>query len=650
MRGLRRNPFLAGTAVALALSFASTAYATSNATEDSAAAIEAGFPIPEPANVPPLGPADVGGPVTGTADPAADPEPEPSRAVAAPEDTPAMVDGVPVPVPADVPPLSVQDLGPPALAAADQAVADRLREIAGDKLARLVGRKAERAAVQSFYEARNFAPIWIENGAVSPKAKAAIARLKAADADGLDSTDYATPDPSLLANDPDSLAEADIKLTAAVLDYARDAQAGRTVPSRLSNNMEYASNAPEPASVLATVTAATDVTKALDAYNPPHEGYKALKRKLAEARARLGNANTPRIATGPLVKVGSKDERVPLLRKRLGLAGDADDLVYDRELSNAVKAFQAENGLKKTGNLNTATINALNGPSQDKKIDAIVANMERWRWLPRDLGRVHVMVNIPDYTLKVVRDGKTVFRTRIVVGKAATPTPIFSDKIENIVVNPTWYVPPSIIYNEYLPALEQDPEVLSRMGLRLARNRDGSIQITQPPGERNALGRLKFNFPNRFMVYLHDTPQKHLFAHDQRAYSHGCMRVQNPEKFAEVLLSAAMPNERWDAERITKAYGKGERWLKFEQQIPVHITYMNAFVDEDDKLVLRKDIYGYDSRVQLALKTGNDNLAETRTAKREAPPVRRVEAARAYDRYERMQQPNPFFFLERLFR
>ena len=164
-----------------------------------------------------------------------------------------------------------------------------------------------------------------------------------------------------------------------------------------------------------------------------------------------------------------------------------------------------------------------------------------------------------------------------------------------ITVNPTWNVPPSIIYNEYLPALQQDPTVLQRMGLRLERARDGSIHISQPPGEANALGRIRFNFPNKFLVYQHDTPDKNLFAKEERAFSHGCMRVQNPDQYASTLLNIVMPNDKYTPEKIRSMYGRSEIDIKFPTPIPVNITYQTAFVDDAGKLQLRKDIYGRDA-------------------------------------------------------
>ena len=233
--------------------------------------------------------------------------------------------------------------------------------------------------------------------------------------------------------------------------------------------------------------------------------------------------------------------------------------------------------------------------SKAARIDTIIANMERWRWLPHDLGAAYVMVNIPDYTLKVVNLGKTVWSTRIVVGKPGNhATPLLADTMKYITFNPTWNVPPSIIRNEYLPALERDPTALMRIGLRIGRNDDGSIRIYQPPSDRNALGRIRFNFPNRFLVYQHDTPDKFLFDKTVRAYSHGCMRVEKPDQYAEVLLSISQPEDRYSVQRIRSLYGASERNVNLKNPIPVYLTYQTAFVDDAGQLETRPDIYGLD--------------------------------------------------------
>jgi murein L,D-transpeptidase YcbB/YkuD len=236
--------------------------------------------------------------------------------------------------------------------------------------------------------------------------------------------------------------------------------------------------------------------------------------------------------------------------------------------------------------------------------------MERWRWMPRDLGKSYVILNIPDYTLRVIRDGQLYWQTKVVVGKPNKPTPLLTADMKYITVNPTWNVPPSIIYNEYLPALQQDPTVLDRMGLKLTQNPDGSIHIAQPPGDGNALGRIRFNFPNKFLVYQHDTPDKYLFARDTRAYSHGCMRVENPLKYGEVLLSIVLPNEHYTQERLRSMYGHSEVDIRFPTTIPVHVTYQTAFVDDHGNLQLRDDVYGRDARTLAILKTDERKIAD----------------------------------------
>src|SRR6202012_2273559 len=214
----------------------------------------------------------------------------------------------------------------------------------------------------------------------------------------------------------------------------------------------------------------------------------------------------------------------------------------------------------------------------------------------------YVIVNLPDYTLRVMHDNKLVWMTRIVIGKPDTVTPLMTAEMKYIPINPTWNVPPSIINHEYLPALAQDPTVLERMGLKMGRNADGSVHIWQPPGDKNALGRIRFNFPNKFLVYQHDTPDKYLFAYDKRAYSHGCMRVQDPQHYAEVLLSLVRPGDGSTEERIRKMIATNvESDIPFPTYVPVNLTYQTAFVDDAGKLEFRDDIYGRDKALLAVL-------------------------------------------------
>jgi murein L,D-transpeptidase YcbB/YkuD len=626
------------------------------AAEKSDADLNARIPLPAPLDFPPPSAKDLAAPV---------PTPEQPVAPAAVQTPPAAKDTATAPTP---PPTGKDAPLAATLAEADIPVAEKLRELATGKLDRFIDRKKDRTAVEAFYAARQYAPLWIEKGVATANAKAAVAYLAGVAAEGLDPADYPTPDFQASA-DPAALAQAEFKLTNSVLNFARHAQTGRVHFSRVSDAISYNQVFPEPADILTKMADTKDIPAALADYNPPQDGYKALKAKLAEARARTGDSGPARIANGPLLKIDKEkiaknsknkvaadilmqDPRVPALRTRLGVPGEPDNTTYDRTLADAVKKFQRQNDLSPNGNLNSATIEALNGPRRDRDANIIIANMERWRWLPRDLGKAYVMLNIPDYSLKVMNAGKTVWTTRVVTGKPGKmATPMLSETMKFITVNPTWNVPPSIINNEYLPVLQQDPNALERIGLKVIQNRDGSIHIYQPPGERNALGRIRFNFPNKFLVYQHDTPDKHLFAENKRAFSHGCMRVQNPDKYAEVLLSITQPKEGWTVERLHKMYGNNEQNINLAYHMPVHITYQTAFVDDAGQLQIRDDVYGRDAALLAILKGDERRVADVAIERRETTTTVRRDIAlpqTAFSGGSPVYASGPSFF-ERLF-
>jgi murein L,D-transpeptidase YcbB/YkuD len=606
MRGLRHDRILAGTALAVVLAFVSPVNAAS--TKGTVLRVEA---EPNPAPQAATAAADFESPPDLSAPAKTESVPAPPASApptSAPAVSPAAVTSAPAP--AATPAVATPAVATPAAAApvdplaaldpADRPIAEKIRDLLSAKTDKIFASKHEHAAVDTFYQNRNLAPLWLEGGVLNARAKAAIARMRAADTDGLDVSDYKIPD---FTGNPEALAEAELKLTETVLTYARHVQAGRFSYASVSKNIELPQQPPEPADVLTKVADAKDAAKALDEFSPPQKGYQTLKAKLAELRAKAGGANE--IADGPdlkLIKPVMDDPRVPQLRERLGVPKDAN-LHFDAALSEALKRFQRNNDLKVTGNLDTATLHELNGPPRDKQIDIIVVNMERWRWYPRDLGKTHVAVNLPDFTLRLMRNDSLMWTTRIVDGKPAMPTPLLTETMKYITVNPTWNVPQSIIQNEYLPAYREDPTVLERSGLKIATERDGSVRIWQPPGDGNALGRIRFNFPNRFDVYQHDTPDKYLFKEEKRAYSHGCMRVQDPVKYASLLLSIERPNEGYTEERIKRMFGNDEQDITFPAPIPVHLTYQTAFVDDDGKLQIRGDVYGLDSRVLTLIKT-----------------------------------------------
>ncbi len=586
----------------------------------SAQNVDAGAPTANTSPVPPATAKDIGAatPATASSDqnkqqPATaagdHSKPQPAQNAAAPAAEPAKAASAP----AAAPPSPTSDV----------AVSDSLRSLIDGQLDRFVARKPDREGVVAYYKAHDFKPIWISNGAANARAKAAIAYLAQVDTVGLDPSDYPTPD-FAASTTAESLAQDELKLTESVLTYARHAQIGQINFTRVGADISFKLEAPEPAEVLAKLAEASDTSAALDSYNPPQAGFKALRKALAEVRA--GKVDKPadkektakqvRVPDGPTLRPGMKDKRVIALRQRLNVEGDKNNPLYDQDVVDAVKAFQTGADLHADGLLGRNTLSALNGgPVGDvhhapaNPVDTILVNMERWRWLPRTLGNsehTYVVVNVPDYTLSLYHNGAVYWKTNIVVGKPGKATPMTTAEMKYITVNPTWNVPPSIIQNEYLPALQEDPQALDRIGLKIYQDRDGTVHIYQPPGAGNALGRIRFNFPNKFLVYQHDTPDKYLFKRTKRAYSHGCMRVQDPLEYATKLLSIELPKDHYTPAKIEGMFGSNEININFPKPIPVHLTYQTAFVNQDGKLQFRDDIYGRDARMIAILKNARE--------------------------------------------
>jgi murein L,D-transpeptidase YcbB/YkuD len=522
-----------------------------------------------------------------------------------------------------------------ALDPADRAIAERIRDLLDTKPNRIFADEKAHAAVEAFYQNRNLAPLWLDKGAENARSKAVIARLKNADADGLDHADYKTPTFGGLS--PDALAEAELSLTQTVLTYAQHLQAGR-VPHRQvrEDNIALPQRAPDPAVVLAAVVEGDDAGQALDQFSPPYENYRKLKAALSQLRGRTAGGARDGIAAGRMLTFNRKrpmeDARVPQLRERLGVPGEATDLRYDEKLAEAVKEYQRGNDLPPTGNLDARTVKKLN-PTNDSRIDTIIANMERWRWYHRDIRKSRVEVNEPDFTLKVIHDGRQVWTSRVVIGKPSMPSPLLAQQMDSITINPTWKVPASIVRNEYLPAEAREPGALARMGLRVKRV-NGEVEITMPPGGKNPLGHIRFNFFNRLTVFQHDTPDQYLFAHVVRAESHGCMRVQDAPKYAEVLAGMVHPEEQWTAEKVKSLYAGGT-----EQEIslgsgPIWIywTYQTAFVDDAGKLQIRRDLYNLDSRTLAAIKGAREIANPASESKSEPTMATPAPAAPAHRR------------------
>ena len=454
-------------------------------------------------------------------------------------------------------------------------------------------------AIKTFYAARGNTPLWVGQDGLTAAGASVVARLARADEDGLDLSAIALPAPPPSDADPDRLAEVDKIISEAVVAYAMQASGARLVPTRISPLITARPSVVDPVAALAAVAAAPDAGAALEAFNPQQKGYLELRDQLARLRlAETPIAGPPPIPPGPSLGIGMVDPRTPLVRERLGVApplGGKDPLAYDLRLALAVAAFQRTSSLPASGALTPATVEALSGGKQSSsRASLVLANMEMWRWEPRAMGEERIEINIPEYTLRLMDGDALVHEARVIVGKPDTPTPVFSNEMRYILVNPIWRVPDSIIKKEMEPKLAEDPTYLTRRGFEVTQVGDHLV-VRQPPGEENALGRILFMFPNEHAVYLHDTPGRALFASARRAFSHGCVRVEQPMRLAELVMGGERSG--WTLARLQSLLGKAERTVPLPHTIPIHLEYFTEFVDDSGALQDREDIYGIAGRV-----------------------------------------------------
>jgi len=476
-----------------------------------------------------------------------------------------------------------------------------------------------------FYGSRHFEPLWLSQGAdgrvvFSANAEKIIAVFKRSELEGFRPSDYLTADldPAAAGNDPAKLAALETGFSAAAIKYAQDAFGGRVDPLEVNKTWTIEPKRINEAEVLVKLAASDDPGQVLLDLSPKQREFVALRAALAKFYDSNEVVDAAvAIPEGVTLKLGMKDERVTLLRQRLDVpepdipetAGAAAtvDINYDAPLVEAVKAFQGSLGLEADGVVGPATIAALNGGSATTKED-IIANMERWRWEPDDYGRFEVEVNIPEFRLWIKKDGEVVHTTRVVVGRPQNQTPIFNNSIRHIVVNPYWNVPSSIATNEIKPHLLSNPgyldgqnmemlsggKVINASAIDWTQTNINNFHIRQRPGRGNALGQIKFLFPNEHDVYLHDTPSKSLFARTFRAYSHGCVRVENPMDFASALLDL---EPDLNLQTLEAALGDKERWFNLQNHIPVHLSYFTLRVDEDGTIRSFGDVYGANKKL-----------------------------------------------------
>lgn len=481
---------------------------------------------------------------------------------------------------------------------------------------------ATRDALLAQYAAQAYRPIWLKDGKLTDRGKDVLQLLAAAGEEGLEPQSYlptglasfASPLPEY---DQAAMARLDIDLSAAALRYARDASGGQFDPARLSRYHDVAPPWVAPDQALRVIAFSPFAADYLRGLNPTHTAYGTMKKALADLRAIEAEPRDDKIADGDIVKKGGSDARIPAVRTRLAELGftaepadEADPYLLDAELSVQLRLFQKQAGVRVSGALGPQTVTALNNAGSGGSIDKLLDNMERLRWLPRDLGKRYVFVNQPAFEASVMKDGKPEWTTRVIVGKPDTQTSVFHDEMEMVVFNPSWGVPPSIIANEYLPKLRNDPGYLDRLGFKVVTQQGKVVPsssvswweygskvpygIQQPPGEKNALGELKFLFPNSHDIYMHDTPSRELFEKDMRAFSHGCVRVQDPRKFASVVLGIT------PEEVAAKVESRDSTTVRLKEKLPVHITYFTAWPDAAGNMVYFNDIYGRDRTLEIA--------------------------------------------------
>ena len=504
-------------------------------------------------------------------------------------------------------------------------------------------RKTEQGALVEFYSAPDGKLLWVDENGPTERGKAVVAEMAKADDYGLRSADYTLP--KLDAFDPSGdqavsqLADAEIKIDFAVLEYTRDARGGRIDPQALTKNLDPSLALPQPSEVMGVIAIRPDPAAYLRSFQPDQPQFEALRQKLIELRGGPAKEEPAteivKIPDGPVLKKGVENEQVALIRKRLEVTAEAtNENLFDDNVDAAIREFQKSRGVAPDGLVGAGTRRLLNSNEHHREVASnpamirkVLINMERWRWLPHDLGQFYVAVNVPEFVLRVTKEGKVIHTTKVVVGKTDKQTPIFGQDMQEIVFNPYWNVPNSIKTEEIRPYLREEgawlfggggwnTSVLERHGLKInygGREVDPStldwnridiraLNIYQPPGPDNVLGVVKFVFPNKHDVYMHDTPQRFLFAKPVRAESHGCMRVENPDQLAAVLLKQ---DQGWSSAKVASAIqGSYDQHIALHQKIPVYVQYFTLRVNEDGSISQFNDLYGHDARMSAALKLG----------------------------------------------
>lgn len=508
---------------------------------------------------------------------------------------------------------------------------DRIKQLLdSEDSARLHGLNIQyRDDLVRLYRQREYRPIWYAAHGPRPLLISLVAYLRRAQAEGLAMAQfqqaleaYRQPPANAL-----QLAQQELIFSDRFLRYIQQVGNGRFVPRQMDDEWFIYPDSFDRVAVLEQILElGMDMDRVLARMPPPHSGYRKLREQLARYRELAAWGGWPSLEAGETLKAGDWDLRVPVLRERLRISGDLHDdedagtsALFDEGLSGALLRFQERHGLQVDGRLGPNTRAALNVPVADR-INQILINMERWRWLPRYAEGKYLLVNMAGFELEVYERHQAVMTMRVIIGKDYRQTPVFTSWLDSLVVNPYWYVPPTVLKKDLLPRLKRDPGHLHKMGMKLFSSLEGrgtevdpaSVDwqqidfarfpyvIRQDPGPDNALGAYKFHMPNTYGIYFHDTPHQSLFQRRVRTFSSGCIRLEDPLGLAEYLLKGDARGQRQRLEAI-QATGK-TRYYKLDRQVPVYLVYWTAWVDQNGTLHFRNDIYDRDTRLLEAVR------------------------------------------------
>jgi len=480
--------------------------------------------------------------------------------------------------------------------------------------------------IAEFYERRDYAPAWHRQDQIAELVSAIKATLN----DGLDPSDYHLDSvlyvQSALADNtldtPEEVADADLILTDSLIRLGYHQRFGKVNPYSLDPNWNFRRelNGRNPATAIQEAVDADSLVAYLEKVFPRGWVYTQLRDGLARYREIGANGGWPEIPDGPTLRPGAADPRLATLMRRLAISGDMDNMQtfapvneYDEALQDGVRHFQERHGLDADAIIGPATLNALN-VSAEQRVKQLEISLERARWVLDDISDDFVLVNIAGFRAYLMRDREIAWETKVQVGRTYHQSPVFRDEMKYVVFNPTWTVPYSIASKEMLPNIQADPEYFQKRDFDV-KDRNGEIidpttvdwssvtrrnfgyTLVQRPGPNNALGRVKFMFPNKHAVYLHDTPSKYLFGQAERAFSHGCIRVENPYEFAELLLG---PD--WDQDKIAATLDSKEiKTVSLPKPLPVLLMYWTAVVSQDGEVNFYNDVYKRDQKIADAL-------------------------------------------------